>query len=231
VNEFDLRILYYFNSFANHSVNLDKMFWFFTRNPLVTGGFSFTLFWYAWFRNKHAEDQEFLFCGLVATLISLVAARILALSLPFRLRPMHNPALHFQLPYGVDPSGLIGWSSFPSDHATVFFCLAAVFWFVSRPLGLLAMCHAIFIIAIPTIYTGIHYPTDAIAGALLGIAGANLCKIASFRKSVTRPAFYWMGKDPGLFYAFLFLCTFEIAELFQSIRSIVLHGMQILKLY
>jgi hypothetical protein len=93
------------------------------------------------------------------------------------------------------------------------------------------MCRALFIFAIPTIYMGIHYPTDVIAGAPLGIGGANLCKIASFRKSFSRPVFYWMGKSPGSFYAFLFLSTFEIAELFASIRSIILHGMQILKLY
>jgi undecaprenyl-diphosphatase len=232
LNTFDLGILHFLNTFAQRNMAADEVLWTLTRNVLVLGGVPFTLFWYAWFHDRDArsENREFLIFGLLAAMASLFIARVIAEALPFRVRPLHNPALSFMLPHGADPSTLVGWSSFPSDHAAVFFCLAATLWFVSKPLGGLAFFHAIFVVSLPRVYFGIHYPTDVIAGAVLGIGVASLCKIANLRKAATRPLLHWMDTRPDIFYAALFFFTFEAAELLNSVRNLVLRGLHLARL-
>ena len=205
--------------------------WLLTYNVLVLGGFIFVLFWYAWFhdREKHPENQQILLFGFMATMAGLLAARTLALTLPFRERPFHNDLIHFKIPYGTNPSALMGWSSFPSDHAVVFFCLATTLWFVSRWLGVIAFLHAIFVVALPRIYCGIHYPTDILAGAVLGIGFACLGKITALRQAATRPILTRMDSHADVFYGAFFFCTFELAELFNSVRKVLSYGLHIVK--
>ncbi|BFT74108.1 undecaprenyl-diphosphatase [Paenibacillus sp. P36] len=62
-------------------------------------------------------------------------------------------------------------ASFPSDHATGAFVIAASIWIFRRKEGMvwlvLAAC-----IAFSRVWTGVHYPSDVLAGAVLGIAAA-----------------------------------------------------------
>lgn len=64
--------------------------------------------------------------------------------------------------------------SFPSDHATVFFAVAASFYFSGqKKLGVtffvLAIINSIFRVA-----TGLHWPSDVITGAVIGIVTAYI---------------------------------------------------------
>lgn len=58
--------------------------------------------------------------------------------------------------------------AFPSGHAAVFFALAAAVWFINRKwgwwFGALALVNGI-----ARVIVGVHWPTDIIAGALLGV--------------------------------------------------------------
>jgi undecaprenyl-diphosphatase len=232
MNWLDASVLHFLNSFAQRSDIADQFLWSISHNVLVSGGFVFTLFWYLWFQNQTAngEKHEFLLFGLIATVGCLIFARVLAFSFPFRVRPLHDPSLHFRMPYGGDPSALWGWSSFPSDHAAVFFCLATALMFVSRPLGILAFCDALFVVSLPRIYCGIHYPTDVIVGGLLGIGFASLAHFTLVRQAATRSLLRLKEKRPDVFYAGLFLCTFEVAELFNGLRHVVERGLRVAKL-
>ena len=230
MNTFDVTIIHFFNGFACRSAILDQALS--TRNVLVIGGVPMAFFWQAWilYSGADSEKRQVLVAGIVDCVFALFVARVLALSLPFRSRPFNTPALHFHLPVGVDPTAFIHWSSFPSDRATLFFCVATILWFVSRWLGTVVICYTVFAICLPAIYSGVHYPTDLIAGAALGIGIACLCKSAKFTAFVARPALSWLNTNPGSFHFVLFLWTFEIAELFTSLRHIVFYVLKYAKL-
>jgi undecaprenyl-diphosphatase len=232
MNPFDLFIIHFFNAYARRSEGFDSLVMQMSDNVLLEGGIIVVLFWWAWVqaRRDDRKDKEFLLFGLLASIFAVFVARALALSLPFRVRPIHNPAANFVIPHSMDPKMLIGWSSFPSDHAVVFFCLAASLWFVSKRLGAVAFGYAMIGTSFPRIYLGIHYPTDILGGAILGIGIAYLAKSESLRTAVTHPLLYWQEHHPASFGAFLFLCSFEIAEEFNSLRKVALfslHGAQV----
>jgi undecaprenyl-diphosphatase len=75
--------------------------------------------------------------------------------------------------------------SFPSGHTTTAFAGATMLaWFAPRlavPLYALAV-----LIGFSRLYLGVHYPTDVIAGAVLGTATALLLREAARRRSRAR---------------------------------------------
>lgn len=235
INLIDISIIHFLNAFAHRSEAFDSIVVAMCENGLLQGGFIVILFWWAWAptNKKSPKEQDLLLFGILASAFAVLVARVLALSLPFRLRPIHNPLVEFNLPYSMDPNTLIGWSSFPSDHAVVFFCLAMSLWLVSKRLGAVALVYALLGSSFPRVYLGIHYPTDILAGAALGIGIACLGKIDWIRNRVIHPMLYWQEHHPASFTAFLFFFSFEIAEEFSSVRSLGLlgyHGAEVVKL-
>jgi decaprenylphosphoryl-5-phosphoribose phosphatase len=75
-----------------------------------------------------------------------------------------RPVLEGLPPLGGAPSSL----SFPSAHATSSFAVATAMTRID-PLGALAFLPAIAL-ALGRPYLGMHYPSDVLAGALLGVA-------------------------------------------------------------
>src|SRR5438270_12959500 len=145
VNPFDAGIIHFFNQFARHSSTFDNIVVLISGNDFIKGGVMMSLLWWMWFREGGGREQtrrrEIVLFGLFSSFAGLIVARFFAHVLPFRERPLHNPDVCFQMPYGMDEKTLIHWSSFPSDHAVLFFALAATIFFVSKRAGLLALCH------------------------------------------------------------------------------------------
>ena len=157
---------------------------------------------------------------------ALFIARFLAFALPFRDRPLVNPDLHLVIPF---ESGVRTWSSFPSDHAVLAFALATSLSRLSPKIALWAYFHAAIIICVPRVIFGLHYPSDLIGGALLGIAVALAAARLQRRHGVADFLLEVGHKHPAAFYAIAFLVLFEIGEMFDSIRGMVVYAFRVLK--
>lgn len=222
VNVFDTSVLSYVNQFSRLSMFFDLGMTEIVSSPLWKGGLLMAMLWWFWFQE---EKQNYLYreqviSTVAAAFIGLICGRVMAFTLPFRIRPLHNPTLNFQIPYGVSQTTLQSWSSFPSDHAVMFFALATGIWLMSRTLGAIAFVYVLVGICLPRIYLGLHYPTDILAGALIGMGIAWIVNAKEIRRHIARPALFWLDRGPGSFYAFSFLLTFEIASMFDDIREL-----------
>ena len=222
MNGFDSSILTFLNQFAHRSRVFDTIMVLVCDTHILKGGVMMALLCWEWFREdeRKSERREILLSSFLACFVAVFVARVLAHVLPFRERPLYNLELHFQMPYTFSPKELIGWSSFPSDHATLFFALATGILLESRFLGVLAVSYVLFFISLPRIYLGIHYPTDIIAGAVLGSGIAYLASLENVRSSVASRCLLWQQKHPSLFYALFFLLSYQIATLFDDVRGI-----------
>ena len=181
------------------------------------------LLWGLWFRypEREQEVRERIVAILLLCLPIMLAARVAASFLPFSYRPLHLPGFEINLAYDQNVLLLDGWSSMPSDHAALFFALAAGFLTISRVAGLLAGALALFFICLPRIYFGWHWPSDILAGALMG-GFVMLLFVSQFDRFVR-----WTGIVPffteraWLGYPLLFLVTFEVSQMFFLSRSIL----------
>lgn len=222
LHQLDLLILEFLNSFAQRSWLFDQVVSAFESETLFKGGIMTALLWWAWFRESSRKETEraILVAGTIAAIISLAVCRILAYVLPYRERPVFVPELHFKLPLGVDPSRLITWSSFPSDHAGLFVALSAALFFVSKRAGVLAGIYTALFICFPRVYTGDHFPSDIVAGALIGIAITCLLQRESLRTPMTRMPLKMCRARPGAFYVIAYIGSLLLTTNFDVVRRV-----------
>jgi len=86
-----------------------------------------------------------------------------------RHRPFIENHINFLLKQSTTPS-------FPSGHASFFFGLSTMVYFYNKKAGtwfLFASC----LISISRVYGGVHWPSDVLAGTVVGILSAYFVKI------------------------------------------------------
>ena len=193
------------------------------RGEEANGVVIISIFWWYWFRQSDPatmqRTREHLLGTMFGAAVGLFAARFLAATLPFRLRPRFEPGLHLIWPAAPASLSLVDWSAFPSDHAVMFSALAVGLCFVSWRMGLAALVYAIVIVSFPRVYFGIHYPTDVIAGLALGALAAYCMNGVAVRRRLFSRVLLWEQRTPPAFYVGLFVITFEFATMFNSVRQ------------
>jgi undecaprenyl-diphosphatase len=213
----DTSIVTFLNRFAGHSPTFDQFVWLAANNYILKTGVITALLLGTWFRRNEGRDDHraTMIFGLVASSSALLFARLLAVAVPFRERPLRNPDLHFVLPASTSTHTLIGWSAFPSDTATLFFGVAACLFLVSRRAGLLAFGHTVLVVGLARVYLGIHYPTDILAGALLGIGAVSLIHVPGLKAALTRAPMRWLRDRPQASQTALCLLIFLVGTTFE----------------
>ncbi len=220
MNPFDAGILHAVNRFAGRWPAFDVFVYVLSNLNLFKGGLVLTALWAVWFCGRPSA-RETVLATLFGSFVSLGIARGVANLLPYRQRPADNLSLHFQLPVGMSTEHLIHWSAFPSDHAALFVGVATGVLLVSRKAGGLLLAYCVVAIFFPRLYLGIHHPTDLLAGGLLGFLCVLGTCLSQARDQIGRPLLRLAERRPAVFYAALFLVTFETSELFEGARYFV----------
>jgi undecaprenyl-diphosphatase len=221
MNSFDSNIVSFFNDFALHWKSFDEFMVFITDSPLVKGGLFMACLWSLWFRREAdgPSRRDFVIATVLTGIAAVLVARLLAGTLPFRDRPIAATAQHFVQPYSANERDLESWSSFPSDHAVLFFALAMGLYRAYGPFGIAGFLWAAIVVCIPRVYLGIHWPTDIIAGAAIGIALGWIGTARVVRNTIRERVLPWSETYPSAFYAAMFLVMFEVMNIFEDGRD------------
>ena len=166
----DRQSFFYLNDFAIHNVLWQKVFHFFAEYGiiLVVGSLIYLLF-----RNR----INALFAAMMAMIISTIVAFLIYLIWQ-RPRPFITYAEASKLATHTSIN------SFPSGHTFLSFAIATtVLLYGHKKLGILLFLISI-IIAVSRVATGVHYPSDVIGGAIIGIISGMIASwvVESFEK-------------------------------------------------
>ena len=90
---------------------------------------------------------------------------------------LHRPRPFIEQNVNLLVLGENPYNSFPSGHATFYFALATVIYLYNKKLGLIFFAAA-FLISLARVFAGVHWPTDILGGAVIGIAcGWLVCRV------------------------------------------------------
>jgi PAP2 superfamily protein len=231
MNAFDQVILSKLNGFEGRYPSFDRaMVCWCSMNGLLLAGPIVAMFWWAWFKNGENIDQnktvrETIISAMLASVIALFVIRFVDLLFPFRVRPLADPTNGFHFPK-ESYVNYENWSSFPSNHAVLLFTLTTCVFSFSRLLGWVALIDSLFLVLLPRVYLGIHYPTDVLAGAAIGVGIGILANQKDVKTFAARCVFPLLKKYPGPFYGGFFLFMYELTNLFvdgANLASVVFH--------
>lgn len=117
----------------------------------------------------------------IALLLMLVVGNVVLKPLVGRIRPFDvNTLIELLIEAPTD-------YSFPSGHTFASFACACALLSEDKRLGIPALVLAV-LIAFSRMYLYVHYPTDVLAGILLGIAAAFLGRRLAARLMPEKPA-------------------------------------------
>ena len=210
------------NQFAGRSIVLDKLVDDITATALPTGGVLIAALCWIWFETDETgvhSHRRNVVTGLLAVMIVAGAVWLLKALLPLRDRPLNDPDLGLQVPLGVDPTSVKDLSTIPSGHTALFFALSVPLWTRSRWLGAAAAVWTSLTICLPLLYRGDHWPSDIVAGAVVGVAlMLLLCRLIGATGLPDRVVRF-SATHPSAFYTIAWLFALEIAQMFEGIQA------------
>jgi undecaprenyl-diphosphatase len=121
-----------------------------------------------WQGNDRRQTRHALVAAGFSFLLGLALNQLLLLFV-HRIRPYDAGITHLL----IEPSADF---SFPSDHATATFAIAATFLMHRMPRRGLLFLAAATLMIYSRVYVGTHYASDVLGGALTGIVAAALVR-------------------------------------------------------
>jgi undecaprenyl-diphosphatase len=116
------------------------------------------------------RKQRIYFFSLAILSVILARGIITEIIRFFYYQPRPFLVLEIQPLIAQAPTG-----SFPSGHAAAFFALALAVFYFNRKWGCWIFALSLFM-GLARIFTGVHWPSDILAGVLIGLVSAFLVK-------------------------------------------------------
>jgi undecaprenyl-diphosphatase len=205
------------NQFAGRSIVLDKLMHDIIATALPTGGVLIAALCWIWFETDEPgvdSHRRNVVTGLLAVMVVAGAVWLLKALLPFRDRPLNDPDLGLQVPFGVDPTSVNDLSAIPSGHTAFFFALGVPLWMRSRWLGAAAAVWTSLTICLPD-----HWLSDIVAGAVVAVAlMLLLCRLIGATGLPDRVVRFSAAHPPA-FYTIAWLFALEIAQMFEGVQA------------
>jgi len=157
--EIDTDIFYFFNNLAGQSTIFDIIVIFLAE---YLGYLLVIVFLTLLYFSKYTNLEK-----LKIFLVSLISVVIARAGVTEIIRFFYNRPRPFMVLSAENLFTETSWS-FPSGHATFFFALATTIYLYNKKWGIGFFAVAI-LINISRIIAGVHYPTDILGGAIIGI--------------------------------------------------------------
>lgn len=252
IRAFDLAVFPLANALAGRSFTLDALMALVLDSGVLKGGPVAACFLFAWWHAAPGPVQSARRKTLLLTLVALFLVapvmKVVSTSMPLSPRPLvaaetlyvledgalvARGAITYRAPATGLPAdladkaaeGLIAGNdlaSFPSDHAALFAAFAGGIFLAMRGAGLVAIGWTLLAIFLPRVATGLHWPSDMIAGSLAGLAILGLV-LAAGRTLLARPVAWVLAlveRYPGWSQAIMLLALFEAAGAMSTLSRL-----------
>jgi undecaprenyl-diphosphatase len=177
----DWSILHALNGFLyRHDVVEDPLLAFIEASEALFAGTLLLVFVVA-HGHRHAAWRRAAMAAVLSAGLALAIGKVIS-EIVDRARPfVADPGgVHLFSHHAADPS-------FPSDHATAAFAIAVAIVLRKPAWGAFALAAAI-ILSVGRVAIGVHYPSDILAGAVLGAAAALVLWAPQLRRHIDRLA-------------------------------------------
>jgi undecaprenyl-diphosphatase len=161
---------------------------------------------------------------LMLVLLGVSAAMAVSMTvqalMPSRPRPLYTPGLTLQAPFGMDTTTMADWSSFPSDHAAMVFAMAFAVWRYHRMAGLVALAWSALAVCVPRMFMGLHYPSDLLGGALIGIGAVALLPRTPLLAWGERVLHWPLARYPAVLPSLMVITMYLFITMFGDLRRV-----------
>lgn len=178
---YDANIFEAINSLADHSKIID-LIGIFLADYLPYLMLLLLVSFLFWPKKDKIKNRAMVLVSIVAALIARFGVKTMILFFYDRPRPYIELTFAHKL---ISVSAAENLQSFPSGHALFFFALSAVMYSFNKKLGIFFLaCSTLMSIA--RVFVGVHWPSDILVGAILGIIIGAIIKwvYANYKNSV-----------------------------------------------
>lgn len=215
LQQLDIAILQVFNGSVDRWPAFDRALGVVSEWSYVRAAGLVCIVWWAWVAASDHRNRTRIMAGLAGVAIATACSKLIQMSMFVHLRPFRDAGeLGLTLPRTLATNWGFG-SSFPSDTATMYFALAMVIFSISKRLGIGAFLWVAVVIVLPRVYLTYHYPSDVLAGLLLGTAIVWAMQHYATEWSGWRTLLAFEMRRPQYFYPLMFCYLYQVVDAFQ----------------